>query len=114
MKVIIAGSRDITNYELVKKAMERCGFVPTEIFSGTARGVDQLGERWAREHSIPVRQFPADWDRFGKSAGYKRNEEMAKRGDALVALWDGKSKGTHYMIQIAKAHKLKIKVYKQK
>lgn len=113
MKIIIAGSRDFNDYETLKKV---CDFMlsrqdEVEIVSGTARGADQLGERYARERGYSIKQFPADWSK-GKSAGYLRNEDMAKYGDALIAFWDGKSNGTNHMINLAKKHGLKVKVYK--
>ena len=112
MKVIIAGSRDFDDYELLRKY---CDFylqsqTEIEIVSGTARGADQLGERYAKERGYPVKQFPADWDKHGRSAGYIRNEEMAKYGDALIAFWNGNSKGTEHMINLAKQYNLKIRI----
>ena len=99
-KVIIAGSRDITNYHAVCAAVAKSGFreIISEIVSGHARGVDQLGEKFAKEHKIPMRIFPADWDTYGKSAGHRRNREMGDYADILIALWDGKSRGTKGMI----------------
>ena len=71
-----------------------------------------MGEQYAAEKGYAVLRFPADWDRFGKAAGYMRNEQMAKNADALVAFWDGTSKGTKNMIQLAKRYDLKIRVQK--
>lgn len=98
MRVIIAGSRNVESYETVAQAVSCSGLRITEVVSGNARGVDRLGELWARKHGIPVRRFLADWDRLGKSAGYRRNEEMGRYADALIACWDGVSKGTKHMI----------------
>jgi hypothetical protein len=111
MKVIIAGSRDFDDYELLRKYCDHVlqNQTEIEIVSGTARGADQLGERYAKERGYPVKQFPADWNK-GKSAGYIRNEEMAKYGDALIAFWNGMSKGTEHMINLAKQYNLKIKI----
>ncbi len=100
MKVIIAGSRSITDYDFVCRVIEESCFKITEVISGTARGVDQLGERWAKENGIPVAKFPADWDKNGKAAGYIRNTDMGSYGDGLIAVWDGKSKGTGHMVDI--------------
>ena len=72
------------------------------IISGTARGADQFGELYARARGFKIERYPADWDTHGKSAGYKRNVEMAENADALVALWDGKSRGTKHMLDIAR------------
>jgi len=99
MKVIIAGSRTITNYTLIAQAIKLSNFQISEIVSGTARGVDRLGERYAKEHKIPIKQFPADWDKWGKQAGYIRNQAMARYADALIAIWDGSSKGTKHMVK---------------
>ena len=114
MKVIVAGSRDITDYTVVKEAIEYAtqNKPATEIVSGTARGVDQLGERWADENQIPIAEFPANWDEEGKKAGYLRNERMAEYADGLVAVWDGASRGTKHMIDIAKKKGLKVYVHR--
>lgn len=98
MKIVIAGSRDIHNYLLMEESMVLCGWTPTEIVSGGARGVDQLGERWAASMQIPLERFPADWNACGKKAGILRNVQMAQYCDAAVILWDGQSKGTYHMI----------------
>ena len=101
MRVIIAGSRGVTDYEIVKQAVESSGFRVTEVVSGTARGVDQLGEKWAAENDIPVVKFPARWELHGRAAGMIRNEDMAKYASALIAVWDGESRGTKHMIWCA-------------
>ena len=110
MRIIIAGSRGITDYGTVLKAIGDSGWVPTTILSGTAKGVDLLGERFANEYNIPLERFPANWDFFGKRAGFVRNEEMARNADALLAIWDGKSRGTEQMIKIASRLDLIINV----
>jgi hypothetical protein len=111
MKTIIAGSRDGVEYEDVVKAMESCPWTPTEIVSGKARGSDTFGEQWANDNNIPIKEFPANWDRYGKRAGYIRNTDMANYADALVAVWDGKSKGTLHMINIASEKSLIIHIH---
>ncbi len=111
MKVIVAGSRSIKSYSIVSTAIMSAPFKIDEIVSGTAYGVDKLGEAYALRHKIKVSQFPADWNKYGKSAGYKRNEQMADYADALIAVWDGVSKGTNHMIEIAKRKNLKIFIY---
>lgn len=112
MKIIIAGGRDFNDYDLLCRNCDKALSLQTEIeiVSGTANGADKLGEKYANENGYQVKQFPADWDRYGKSAGYKRNEEMAKYADALIAFWNGKSKGTKHMIDLANHYKLKVKV----
>jgi hypothetical protein len=117
VKVIIAGSR---SYEdegkdcdvLVRSAMEMYadafGEPPKEVVSGNAIGIDQAGERWADANKIPVTTFIPDWQSFGKSAGPRRNRSMAKYADALVAIWDGKSRGTKNMIDEAETAGLAV------
>jgi hypothetical protein len=102
MKVIVAGSRSITDYDLVARAIRTSGLDITEIVSGTARGVDSLGERFAAENGIPVAHFPADWTGGGRGAGFVRNYKMAEYADALIAIWDGESRGTAHMIEAAR------------
>ena len=111
MKTIIAGSRTVTEFRSVVKAIEASGFDITEVVSGTARGVDQLGEQYARAMGKLIKRFPAEWDKYGKSAGYKRNEVMAEYADALIAVWDGKSRGTSHMIDLARKQGLQVYVH---
>lgn len=111
MKTIIAGSRDITDIKTLLAAIKACGWQITSAVCGKARGVDTLGEEWARLNDLPVYEFPADWNAHGKRAGYLRNVEMAKNAEALIAIWDGKSKGTGHMIDIANARGLKVFVF---
>lgn len=100
MKVIIAGSRTITDEKVLFKALRECEFEITEVVSGGARGADKLGENHAACLGIELKIFPANWDEHGKKAGYLRNKEMGEYADALIALWDGQSKGTKHMIDI--------------
>ena len=100
MRTIIAGSRTVTDPTAVVRAMANVPFRPSVVLCGCARGADRLGEIWALIHGIPVEYYPADWDAWGKSAGYIRNREMSRTADALVAIWDGASRGTRHMIQM--------------
>ena len=111
MKVIIAGSRDITGIGSVWEAIDGTPWEITEVVSGGARGPDSNGEKWAESSGIPVKKFPADWDKYGKGAGIVRNGEMAAYADALIAIWDGKSKGTLHMICDMVAKKKPVYVY---
>jgi hypothetical protein len=101
MKVIVAGSRDGFVAKNVFEAIEESPFVKgiTEIVSGGARGVDKDGEYYARCNKLPLKVFLANWDEQGKAAGSIRNKQMAEYADALVAVWDGHSRGTANMIQ---------------
>ncbi len=112
MKTIIAGSRSCKNRLILLTALHRCGWTPTAVVSGAAPGADRLGERWAAAMNIPCFRFPADWDRYGKAAGYIRNETMAANAEALIALWDGRSPGTKHMIDIARKKGLKVYVHR--
>lgn len=108
MRTIIAGSRDCTDERILLQAVEDCGWVPTTVICGGARGADTIGKIWAGNMGIPCEIYFAEWDRYGKSAGYRRNELMADRADALIALWDGVSPGTKHMIDIARRKGLRV------
>lgn len=109
MTVIIAGSRTIADYSTVAQAVMDSGFTIDTVISGRARGVDRLGEVWANRHRITV--MPADWTTHGRRAGFVRNAEMAKRADALIAVWDGKSAGTRNMIRTMQAMEKPVYVH---
>lgn len=110
MIIIVAGSRGFLDYGLLMTTLDMFPWPITEIVSGSARGADTLGERYAREKGIPIKLFPAQWDRHGRSAGYRRNVEMAAYADALIAFWDGHSRGTEHMIEEARKRNLIIKI----
>ncbi len=101
MKVLIAGSRGIFDTDQVLEGLQESGLSVQdvgEIVSGGAIGVDTIAEEIAEENGIDFKVFLADWVRYGKRAGMIRNEEMGRYADMLVAIWDGKSKGTKHMI----------------
>ena len=114
-RVIIAGSRSFNDYELLR---EQCLSILQEkmrthrviIVSGHARGADSLGERFANEFRLPFELHPAKWRLLGKAAGMVRNAEMAKCSDALIAFWDGESRGTRHMISFARKRGLEVSV----
>lgn len=112
MKIIIAGGRTFDNYDLLCKKCDKflINLTDIEIVSGVAKGADSLGERFAKERNYQIKQFPANWNLYGKSAGYIRNDEMAVYSDCLIAFWDGKSKGTKNMIDLAYCYCLKVRV----
>lgn len=120
MKLIIAGGRDFDSVlkgqiALMQFHIEHFGEAVnsvriTEIVSGGARGADAVGEKLAWLNNIPVKKFIPDWDGLGKRAGFVRNAEMADYADALLAFWDGSSKGTAHMIDIATKKGLIVKV----
>lgn len=130
VRVIIAGSRNFEDFAILEKecckafksladdgylsghVKEDCSNI--EIISGTARGADRLGETFALKYKIKVKRFPAQWNKYGKKAGYVRNKIMADyaaKSDmcgVLIAFWDGESRGTKMMIDMAKKNNLKI------
>ena len=114
MKTIIAGSRSITDKEVVLRAVKESGFNITEVVSGKAPGVDTLGEEIAEDMGVPVKPFPANWTKYGPAAGFLRNSEMAEYADVLIAVWDGESPGTADMIHKMGKRKKTVFVLKEK
>lgn len=113
-KVIVAGSRGFTDYDLLCAKLDRMlSKVTTReiiIVSGTARGADQMGEQYAKDRGYRCLRLPADWQKFGKRAGYMRNEDMARIADAAVLFWDGKSPGTKHMSDLADKYELQKRI----
>lgn len=121
MKLIIAGSRTIKDWQTIFKILDAMTIKPTEVVSGGAAGVDMIGEMWAAANKVPIKRFPADWNNlttpdaiprprkdgsfYNKRAGYDRNIEMAKYATGLIVFWDGQSKGTKSMIEIMRTLK---------
>ena len=112
MRVIIAGGRDFSDYKRLSERVLHLLSAQDQvtIVCGEARGADSLGKRLAYEKGWKVLSFPADWDNYGKTAGYKRNDEMVRNADALIAFWDGRSKGTKHMIDLAKKYGLQARI----
>ena len=114
VKIIIAGSRDFNDPEGLLEAFDEfMDDIPNgeiTIISGGARGADAIGEWIGKEYGINVIVYPAEWNKYGKSAGYRRNEVMAKVATHLLAAWDGQSPGTNHMINLAKQYNLVTKV----
>lgn len=113
MKTIIAGSRSAT-YQQVCEAMTKYAEEVVEVVCGESEGADMHGRLWAAVRQIPVKSFPADWASHGRSAGPIRNREMARYGEALVAVWDGESRGTKNMIEEATKRGLVVFVHRTK
>lgn len=112
-RVIIAGGRDFNDYPLLKETMDKLLVNITDeitVLCGQAKGADTLGEQYAKENGYTVSYYPADWEQYGKRAGYLRNEQMAQNSDALVAFWNGKSRGTKHMIGLAIQYGLKVRI----
>ena len=106
-RVLVCGSRDFTDVGLLgvklDEVRKRLGGVPMRVISGAARGADSLAAGWARLRGIPCDEYPAEWERYGRSAGYRRNERMLAEGrpHVVVAFPQGESRGTRMMMDIA-------------
>ena len=113
-RIIIAGSRDFDDrtfaFPRISHMLSR---VPDglEIISGGARGADTIGEEWAAQNKVQCVRFPAQWDQYGKRAGFIRNAMMGWYATHLIAFWDGKSPGTRGMIDFARENGLQVKVF---
>lgn len=107
-RIIVAGSRSITDYKALCSALNELAIPTSTIISGGAVGVDSLAIQFAKENKIPVEIYYPDWNRLGRRAGMVRNAEMAKRGHVLLAMWDGVSVGTKAMIEMAKNNGLDV------
>lgn len=123
MRIIIAGSRGIKGDEavrLIDEAVKKSGWQVDEVVSGCASGVDEAAIKWAEANFIDLVKMPANWKKYNKAAGYKRNQKMAwyirvieeifnikgeecpeKYKPGLIAIWNYKSAGTRHMIDIA-------------
>lgn len=97
----IIGSRGYENYAQFEATLDLKHKDITKIVSGGARGVDSMAERYALEHNIELVVFPADWDRYGKSAGYRRNVDIVNAAEHVIAFWDFQSKGTKHSLNLA-------------
>ena len=110
-RMIVAGGRDYSNQNIVNYYIDRVKDVCDSrglnlvIVCGMATGADTLGRNYAISNGLEVLEFPADWNKYGKSAGYIRNKEMGDVADSAIVFWDGRSKGSKFMIDIM--HELK-------
>ena len=113
-RVLVCGSRDFGDRGLVDAKLdevrERLGGVPMRVISGAARGADSLAADWARKNGVPCDEYPAEWDRYGRSAGYRRNERMLAEGrpHLVVAFPQGESRGTRMIMDIAAKAKVAV------
>lgn len=108
MKFIIAGSRGFIDGDKLDSIMDELEqqYDIDEVVVGGAKGADTHGENWGLGAGLPTKVFPANWDAHGRAAGHLRNADMAEYADALVAFWDGTSKGTRGMINDALVYQL--------
>ena len=106
MRWIIAGGRNFEDYDLLKRTAGKVVRPGDTIISGGAKGADILGELFADRNGLDLEQYPAEWEKYGKGAGYRRNHQMSLIADGLIAFWDGHSRGTKNMIE--NAHKARL------
>ncbi len=114
MKIVIGGCRNFEDYAVFCDFVSACLENEAKqhaitILSGHCAGVDQMAERYAKEHGLDLEIFPADWAKYGRAAGPMRNREMVKQADGVIAFWDGKSKGTASLLGYA--DKLNKQIY---
>ena len=114
IRLIVAGSRNFSDYQMLKRKLDfyTQNHKTVEIVSGTAKGADQLGERYAQEKRYDVKRFPANWEKYGNQAGLIRNEQMAKYASHAVLFWDGVSRGTLSMAKLCKQYNLNHRIVK--
>jgi len=109
MKLAVVGSRGFNDYELLKSVLDKIDI--DVIVSGGANGADRLSERYAEENNIALEIYPADWDRYGKRAGYIRNRDIWEAATSGIAFWDGESRGTAHSFELSKKLGKKLFVY---
>lgn len=112
MKVAVVGGRNFSDFELLNQVLSKINSnkTITLIVSGGAKGADSFANAWAEAMKIPTMIFLPDWDKFGKSAGYKRNHQIIMEAECCVAFWDGESKGTKSSIDLAKSKNMPLKI----
>jgi hypothetical protein len=112
MKLAIIGSRTFNDYNLVQEELNAWADQITKVISGGAKGADQLGEQWANSNNIDTQIFKPEWDKYGRAAGVRRNEDIIKNSDVVIAFWDGQSKGTASSISLARKHNKRLRIVK--
>ena len=108
MRLIVAGTRTFSDIQLAESEIMKIATPEDTILSGGARGADEIGEKIARKYGMKIESYPADWSLYGRMAGPIRNEQMAKNADSCIVFWDGKSRGTRSMIELAKKYHLNL------
>lgn len=115
-RIIVCGTRYFNDSHLVYTTLDAVirDITNVEIISGMCRGADRIGEEYARARNIPLKVFPADWEKYGRAAGPIRNKQMLdyalEENAIVVSFWDGKSRGTANMIRSAKSAGADVRV----
>ncbi len=107
MKILVCGGRDFSDWDLLASTLDRLG--PSSIVHGAARGADTLAGVYAQKKKLPCQAFPADWKKYGKSAGFRRNEDMLKRSNPDLVLAFPGGNGTTHMVRTARNHGYQVK-----
>lgn len=110
-KIVVAGGRTYTNTGMVFICLEKIVQKGDVIISGHAKGVDMMGELYAQKNNLACEIYPAEWDKYGRSAGPRRNEQMAQVADKVVVFWNFKSRGTKNMVEMAKKYKKELFIF---
>jgi hypothetical protein len=114
LKIVVAGGRDFNDKDIIFSCLDKIVKKDDIIISGHASGVDSWGECYADVHGLQLEIYPAQWGVYGKSAGPIRNEQMAKIADKVILFWNGKSRGTYNMLQMAKKYQCEIVIFDYK
>lgn len=121
-RLLVCGSRGITDKDWIFSQIESYWYEHLACYSdlimieGAARGVDLIAKAYAVENNWKVEEYPADWEKHGRGAGYIRNDIMVKAADEVLILWDGESRGTKNDIDLCKKYNKphKIVLYEEK
>jgi YspA, cpYpsA-related SLOG family len=108
MKVLVCGGRRFNEVSLLNDTLNTFRSSISVLISGNARGADQLGEQWAKTNGVEIDRYPAQWDIYGKSAGFRRNEQMLREGKPNVVIAFRGGAGTAHMVRTAKAANIKV------
>ena len=115
-RLIVAGSRGFWSQDLMNRTLDHLlqnkQTDEIEIVSGGARGADRSAIVYAHNRGYKLTVMNAEWNKFGRSAGYRRNQQMADYADACVVFWDGESRGSKHMMDIAKRMGMPLRVIK--
>jgi hypothetical protein len=111
MRVIIGGSRSISDFAALESAIVESGFQIDRVITGNSTGVDAMVQHWAQKQGIPLSVMPVEWNQYGGRAEQIRNEQIIEVADACILIWDGFSKGTHHLREVVQRRGLKLCVY---
>jgi len=114
IKLAVVGSRSFADKELLFEILDRNRHRIQLIVSGGARGADALAQEWAQARTVPCQVFHPKWQdehgRFDRRAGFKRNVDVIKNADEVLAFWDGQSPGTKHAIELARKQNKAVQI----